>query len=315
MSYVLINGSRAASSSIVNVNRITASIASLGFVQNVTVVNIYDQSFNLPVTQFYPRALPVVNSATIINESQRRIELNGNNFLNVKEIQTINSVGTVIETLLKTNNGFDICGNSLMQFTFLASTRNIQSVRVKDNYDVVVEKMFSSALILSTVICFPAGTPINCDQGVIDIDKINSDLHTIRGKKIVAITKTISPDKNIVCIEKDAFGKNIPSKQTMISKDHKILYNGKMCKAKEFVGEIYGVKYVKYNKEVLYNVLLEEHGKMVVNNLICETLHPDNGVAKLYRVLPTLTPEEQEELITELNNRLAQKRNSDKKQR
>jgi hypothetical protein len=50
-----------------------------------------------------------------------------------------------------------------------------------------------------------------------------------------------------------------------------------MTKAKKFVDEMDGVKYVKYNKEVLYNVLLEEHVKMVVNNLICEILHPDNN--------------------------------------
>ena len=29
---------------------------------------------------------------------------------------------------------------------------------------------------------------------------------------------------------------------------------------------------------MLYNVLMEEHDKMVVNNLICETLHPENGM-------------------------------------
>ena len=28
---------------------------------------------------------------------------------------------------------------------------------------------------------------------------------------------------------------------------------------------------------------MEDYSKIVVNNLICETLHPDNLIAKLYR--------------------------------
>ena len=29
---------------------------------------------------------------------------------------------------------------------------------------------------------------------------------------------------------------------------------------------------------------MENHDKMVVNNLICETLHPENGIAILYNI-------------------------------
>jgi hypothetical protein len=39
---------------------------------------------------------------------------------------------------------------------------------------------------------------------------------------------------------------------------------------------------VKYSGQVLYNVLLKTHEKMVVNNMIVETLDPDNVVARLY---------------------------------
>ena len=42
------------------------------------------------------------------------------------------------------------------------------------------------------------------------------------------------------------------------------------------------VKKVKYDGQLLYNILLEKHGVVQINNLICETLHPDNRVAKLY---------------------------------
>ena len=54
-------------------------------------------------------------------------------------------------------------------------------------------------------------------------------------------------------------------------------------KAKEFVGLNNGIYLKKYRGDILYNVLMEEHDKLVVNNLICETLHPKNKIAKLYK--------------------------------
>ena len=150
-------------------------------------------------------------------------------------------------------------------------------------------------------ICFPAGTPITCNQGNIPIEKINPDIHTIRNKKIVGITKTITQNKYLVCFEKDALGTNVPSQKTIISKNHSIFYKGYMTQAKQFVGINDKVYKIKYRKEVLYNVLMEEHDKMVVNNLICETLHPENGIAKLYRDLQKLNPEQQNDLINNYN--------------
>ena len=35
---------------------------------------------------------------------------------------------------------------------------------------------------------------------------------------------------------------------------------------------------------------METHDKMIVNNLICETLHPENCVAKLYEILQKINP-------------------------
>ena len=38
-------------------------------------------------------------------------------------------------------------------------------------------------------ICFPAGTPITCDQGNIPIEHLNPKVHTIRGKKLSQLLK------------------------------------------------------------------------------------------------------------------------------
>ncbi len=150
-------------------------------------------------------------------------------------------------------------------------------------------------------ICFPAGTPILTNQGKIPIEKINPDIHTINNKKIVGITQTITKDKSLVCFEKDSFMKNIPSQKTIMSENHCIYYRDKMVTAKEFIGKTENVKKIKYTGEILYNILMEEHDKIMVNNLICETLHPENFVAKLYKHLQTLNPEEKNEFIKKYN--------------
>ena len=149
--------------------------------------------------------------------------------------------------------------------------------------------------------CFPAKTPIQTDQGSVNIDEINTEVHTIRNKKIVAVTKIVSQDKHVVCFEQDSLGKNIPSQKTIISQNHELLYKGKMMKAKDFVGSVDNVYMKKYNGEVLYNVLMEEHDKMIVNNLVCETLDPKNRIAKLYMMLQKMTPERQETFIKKFN--------------
>ena len=119
------------------------------------------------------------------------------------------------------------------------------------------------------------------DQGDIAIEKLNSDKHTIRGKEIVAITQARPLHEYIVSIEKDALGKNIPSQTTEISKEHTVFYKGEMVKAKDLVDMCEGAVKIPYNGATLFNVLLKNHDKMMVNNLICETLHPNNIMAKI----------------------------------
>ena len=146
-------------------------------------------------------------------------------------------------------------------------------------------------------ICFLQGTPIQPDQGIIPIDKIDTTIHTIHKKRILNITQTFTNDKYLVCFEKEALGKNIPSQKTFISKNHEIFYKGKMRKSKYFLTGFEKVTKSQYNSEILYNVLMENHEKILVNNLVCETLHPKNITAQLYMYLNTLDTREQHEFI------------------
>uniref|UniRef100_A0A6C0EQI8 Hedgehog/Intein (Hint) domain-containing protein n=1 Tax=viral metagenome TaxID=1070528 RepID=A0A6C0EQI8_9ZZZZ len=181
---------------------------------------------------------------------------------------TINKEGTVTITASQTGND-----------TYEPAPNVTQIVTIATSSSGVPPLISSNPISPS---CFPEKTPIHCDQGNIDIDKINPKIHTINKKKILAVTKSIYNTKTIVCIEKDALYKNVPSKNTLVTYEHKVFYNGMMINAGELIG-LNDKIYLKKNKyQVVYNVLLEKYSKMIVNNLIVDTLHPNTKLAKLY---------------------------------
>ena len=130
-------------------------------------------------------------------------------------------------------------------------------------------------------VCFPAGTPVLTDQGEVAIEKLDILKHTIQSKPIVAVTHIKSLDDFVVCLEKDCIAPNVPSQQTIISKYHLVEVDNQFIEAYKIPKAIQ----ISYNGELLYNVLLEQHGCMTINNMICETLHPSNGTASLYKFL------------------------------
>ena len=151
-------------------------------------------------------------------------------------------------------------------------------------------------------VCFVAGTPISTNQGKINIELLDAKIHTICNNKIVCITKTITLDKYLVCFEKNSLCQNVPSQKTIISKNHLIFYKGEMHKAKEFVGKFENVNKIKYNGEILYNVMLKDHNKMMVNNIVCETLHPENKIGQFYKELQNYNVIIQQQLIKKYND-------------
>jgi len=54
---------------------------------------------------------------------------------------------------------------------------------------------------------------------------------------------------------------------------------------------------------------MEDYGKMIVNNLICETLHPENDMTKLYGACKNLNIKEQQQLIEWYNEEYKKKNN------
>lgn len=269
----------------------TKTYYSISFTTNSNYFcDITDISFNFGKTANYPYGCKIVT--------------NQDNYVNGTDFPTSNGGSSQIPTFTARHyvsfnriTNFDV---RIYIYAGAASVIHFRDVFINGRVYYVQPARLPAPTPISNI-CFIAGTPITCNQGNIPIENINPDIHTIRNKNIVEITKTIIQDKYLICFEKDALGTNFPSQKTIISKNHRILYKGIMRKAKEFVEISDKVYKIKYRNEVLYNVLMEEHDKIVVNNLICETLHPENGIARLYRKLQKLNPEQQNELINNYN--------------
>ncbi len=148
--------------------------------------------------------------------------------------------------------------------------------------DDVYSLIYKQTLYYNGSICFVKDTPILTDQGIIEINNIDKQKHTIRGQKIVEISTIISDDDLLVCIEKDAIKKNLPTNQIILSRNHKIEYDNKMIMAKELLEQCKSKKiyYIKKQFEILYNILLETNSWVIVNGLKCETLNINSDIAK-----------------------------------
>jgi len=157
---------------------------------------------------------------------------------------------------------------------------SVTSIDVYGNRSTVPNSFIPLPFIRSST-CFPAGTTVTTDQGLVEIQKLIVGTHTIEGRAIQAVTCTLSMDDTLVVIEKDALRKNKPTLDTLISRKHKIYYKGEMISAQRLVGRK-GIYFVPYTGILLYNVVLNPQGKMNVHGMLCETLDPSNPIAPYF---------------------------------
>ncbi len=172
-----------------------------------------------------------------------------------------------------TDTSFDCSFNSGIPVN---STR----VLLMDAYGTVTYED-SNMFTLSSETCFLGGTPVLTDQGPVPIEKIDPTFHTLDHQEIRAITKIRYNGNALVLLEQDSLRRKYPTRDTVISRKHKIYYKGKMKTAESLVGRK-GVRLVPYQNQFLYNVLLDTPGKMSVNGLLCETLHPKNPITRYF---------------------------------
>ena len=67
-----------------------------------------------------------------------------------------------------------------------------------------------------------------------------------------------------------------------MTRENKIEFRGIFIESCKFVGLFPNVTYVMYNGETIYNIIISEPSKIIVNNFVCQTIQPNNPIAKLY---------------------------------
>jgi hypothetical protein len=148
---------------------------------------------------------------------------------------------------------------------------------------------------LNSNICFSEGSIVTTDQGDVEIQHIDITYHTVRNNKIIALTETQSVDDYLVKIKKNAFG-NVPIQDTETTGNHMIFNGVSMVRAKTLINGC-TIEKIPYRGLPLYNILLNQHDVMMVNGLVCETLNPENPIAKYYMLM-----DEHPENKTEMEN-------------
>ena len=129
-------------------------------------------------------------------------------------------------------------------------------------------------------ICFLGDTKVKTDQGLVRFDALTLD-NTVNNYKINKITKVKNADNYMICIEKNALGENVPNKDTYISKNHGIIINNLLVRAKLLVNGT-TIRKAYRTRDVIYNILAEVYTIIYVNNMPCETLNPDDPMVKKY---------------------------------
>jgi uncharacterized protein (DUF486 family) len=145
--------------------------------------------------------------------------------------------------------------------------------------------------------CFAAGSIVKTDQGMVAIENIDTTYHTILNEQIIALTKTFYNDKYLMCFEKHSFLRNVPNKKLVLSPEHKIKYFSEMVKSKYIP---FCKKLMYQQGQMLYNILLPYHSKINVNNVWCETLHPNHSIARFVRSLQAIN------VSNDINSQLVQ---------
>ena len=128
-------------------------------------------------------------------------------------------------------------------------------------------------------VCFLGSAEVMTDQGLVAFNKLTTE-HTISNKVIKKVVNVLNAEVVMVFIKKDAFGLNVPNQDMYISRHHGIIINGHLVRARDLVNGS-TVQSLLHERSQIYNVLLDTHEVIYVNNMPCESLNPsDPGVKK-----------------------------------
>ena len=157
---------------------------------------------------------------------------------------------------------------------FSGSTGNV--IAYASNSGVSVDGMFEGALSqrLEGSFCFPKGTPITTDQGVLPIEQVTSE-NSINGLFVSKVVSFFNKNNHMVLFLANSLGENIPSQNTIMTFNHRIKYNNEMIRAHKMVNNLNIFK-IKAIVDEVFNILMPgtHSSTMYINNLCAETMDP-----------------------------------------
>ena len=252
------------------------------------------------ISKITPDGSTVSTFASGLNTPQSlAFDKNGNLYTGTSDhkLFVISSSGVKQELTITDSALYDVGGlafdNNGNLYAANHDDHNIIKIALGVSSEILV--ISSSSSSSTQIICFPVNTPVTTDQGFVPIQELENGSYTINGNKVLGVVSSKSQSSiDMVLFKKNALGNNIPSQDTLMTRNHKVYYNNIPKEAISFTTTAFKVnksqlkclpsnpkpKVIQYTEEV-YNVMLEAGHKMKVNNMIVETLDPSN---KLYNV-------------------------------
>lgn len=172
--------------------------------------------------------------------------------------------------------GFEVATGTDFRFELTTGSAAPPSIGVPGGaFEITNDSVVSFSL--AGGICFLGNTSVNTDQGKVKFNELTTK-NTINKHQIKKVVSVMNKDDTMVLVKKDSLGDFVPNKDTYISNNHKILIDGNYFEAKNIVNN-FNIYTKKMPRKRLYNVLLDHHGTMIVNNMVVETLDPNNKFA------------------------------------
>lgn len=180
---------------------------------------------------------------------------------------------------------------------------NIRCFYIKNNAKLLDNLCWSGKLAFSLIneYCFGINSMIKTDDCYVKIQELKSDKHNLLGQKVKLVCKNLYKNNYLVKFNKDSLGKNIPNKDTVVGYNNKIFINNIPKEANKLINNT-SITRINYNKEYVYNILLEKRSKINVNNLISESLIENSKTSKISTHLPRITYKDKIKLISDHND-------------
>ena len=252
------------------------------------------------ISKITPDGSTVSTFASGLNTPQSlAFDKNGNLYTGTSDhkLFVISSSGVKQELTITDSALYDVGGlafdNNGNLYAANHDDHNIIKIALGVSSEILV--ISSSSSSSTQIICFPVNTPVTTDQGFVPIQELENGSYTINGNKVLGVVSSKSQSSiDMVLFKKNALGNNIPSQDTLMTRNHKVYYNNIPKEAISFTTTAFKVnksqlkclpsnpkpKVIQYTEEV-YNVMLDAGHKMKVNNMLVETLDPSN---KLYNI-------------------------------